>query len=408
MTRPGRPGSALAALLGQTSAAEFAAEVWSRRTLLRARSTGADLTGLLTLDDVDTLLGSHALRTPFVRIAKDGHVAAASTFTRPGGVGARIGDQIDGDRVTELLADGSTVVLQGLHRAWPSVQDFVTGLTVDLGHPVQANAYLTPPAARGFAAHYDTHDVFVVQLAGTKQWTVHTPAVDAAGGLADWTQHRDAVADIAQHPPELDVLLTPGDVLYLPRGWIHSAQANDALSLHLTLGVHPYTARDVLDAAVSEALADLPVHGALPAGIDVSDPDAIEQTLESVRRSLGDALAAVKTDAVAARLAARRHRDVRPEPLRPTAQVSAALAVDDVRVTLRAGVRPRVQEGPAGVELVLDGRALSFPSTHLDALRRVAAADELVPAHLPGLDAESARELVRGLLLAGVLVPVRP
>ena len=114
-------GSTLATLLGQTSAEHFAAEVWSRQQLVRRAADGPDLTGVLTLDDVDTVLSGQALRTPFLRVAKDGVVAPASSFTRSGGIGATVPDQVDPDRITELLADGSTLVLQGLHRSWPKV-----------------------------------------------------------------------------------------------------------------------------------------------------------------------------------------------------------------------------------------------------------------------------------------------
>ena len=43
---------------------------------------------------------------------------------------------------------------------------------------MQANAYLTPAGAAGLAPHHDTHDVFVLQVAGAKHWTVRAPVVD--------------------------------------------------------------------------------------------------------------------------------------------------------------------------------------------------------------------------------------
>ena len=69
------------------------------------------------------------------------------------------------------LAGGATLVLQALHRTWPPLIRFGTELAAELGHPVQINAYITPPENQGFAAHYDTHDVFVLQVAGSKRWT---------------------------------------------------------------------------------------------------------------------------------------------------------------------------------------------------------------------------------------------
>ena len=75
----------------------------------------------------------------------------------------------------ELFADGHTVVLQGLHRLWPPLIEFAGALTTDLGHPVQVNAYITPASSQGFSAHYDVHDVFVLQVAGEKRWRIHEP-----------------------------------------------------------------------------------------------------------------------------------------------------------------------------------------------------------------------------------------
>ncbi len=90
---------------------------------------------LLDLDGVDELLSRRGLRTPFLRMAKDGAVVDSSRFTRPGGVGAAIGDQVDDTAVARLFADGTTIVLQALHRLWPPIIDFAGELAGELGHP---------------------------------------------------------------------------------------------------------------------------------------------------------------------------------------------------------------------------------------------------------------------------------
>ena len=154
----------------------FAAQYWGRAPLLTRNATGG-FRDLLDLDGVDELLSRRGLRTPFIRMAKAGQVLDSSAFTAPGGVGAEIGDQVRDDKVAALFGDGATVVLQALHRTWPPVIDFCTRLTAELGHPVQANSYVTPPSSRGFSAHYDVHDVFVLQLAGRKHWTIHAPVL---------------------------------------------------------------------------------------------------------------------------------------------------------------------------------------------------------------------------------------
>lgn len=409
MSERAQARSPLVALLGPTSVADFAAEVWSRDLLMRRARDGADLTDLFSLDDADELLGSRALRTPFLRIAKDGVVAPSSTFTRSGGVGATVSDQVDAERVAALLVDGSTVVFQGLHRAWPRVQQFAADLAVELGHPVQANGYLTPSSARGFAAHYDTHDVFVVQLAGSKHWTIHSPAVDVDAGLAEWTRHRAEVAAAAATAPAFDGPLTPGDVLYLPRGWIHSAMAGAQTSLHLTLGIHPYTQRDVLDELIADAVAGLRVNGSLPLGIDIADPDELSSAIQEVRTALSDALIRTKDGDVAERMSHRRGRDMRAAPIRPVAQADAVSSLDGdspTDIILRSGVRPRIEESDAGMTVRADGVERTFAADHAAALRLILTGAQAQSTDLPGLDDAAGRLLVRELLVAGIVVPV--
>src|SRR4029450_9534097 len=88
------------------------------------------------------------LRTPFLRIAKDGAVVDPKRFTTSGGAGAEIADQVSSDAVLRLFAEGSTVVLQGLHRLWPPLIEFADQLAADLGHPTPGKASVTPPALR--------------------------------------------------------------------------------------------------------------------------------------------------------------------------------------------------------------------------------------------------------------------
>jgi lysine-specific demethylase/histidyl-hydroxylase NO66 len=69
------------------------------------------------------------------------------------------------DRVAEEYARGATIVLQALHFSWLPAARYCRGLEQALGIPVQANAYLTPGSAQGFAVHHDVHDVFVLLAA---------------------------------------------------------------------------------------------------------------------------------------------------------------------------------------------------------------------------------------------------
>ena len=127
-------------------------------------------------------------------------------------------DQVSDDKLVRLFAEGATIVLQGLHRLWPPLIAFSQDLAADLGHPVQVNAYVTPPQSRGFSDHYDVHDVFVLQIEGEKRWRIHAPVHPAPLRAQPWTDRRADVEAAAQTEPVIDAVLRPGDCLYLPAG----------------------------------------------------------------------------------------------------------------------------------------------------------------------------------------------
>jgi len=206
----------------------FAADVWGKAPLLRKASGTFD--DLLTLRDIDGLLSERGLRTPFLRMARAGRVLDSSQFTSGGGVGAEVGDQVADDKVLHLFGDGATVVLQGLHRMWPSLIEFGTRLGTDLGHPVQINAYVTPASSQGFSAHYDVHDVFVLQIAGQKRWRIHEPVLPAPLRDQPWTDHRAAVEAAAAQTPLIEGCCSPatrctcpGGTCTRPRRWARPA-----------------------------------------------------------------------------------------------------------------------------------------------------------------------------------------
>lgn len=206
-------------------------------------------------------------------------------------------------------------MLQGLHRTWAPLTDFTHALADELGHPVQANCYVTPPANQGFAPHYDVHDVFVLQVHGTKEWTVHPPVRTSPLRTEPWGDRAAAVGEAATAEPLLRVVLEPGDCLYLPRGFVHSARALGGITAHLTLGVHTWTAHHLATALTEAALAriaeDPAVRASLPVGVTVGDTAEVGVEVDRVRAALAAALTEIPDDTIAAALAGQARASMR-------------------------------------------------------------------------------------------------
>ncbi|MGR6319254.1 cupin domain-containing protein [Micromonospora soli] len=391
--------------------AKFAADHWGRSPLLSRAAelpNPAGFTDLLGPADADELLSRRGLRTPFLRVAKDGQLVPAARYTGGGGAGAEIGDQVLDEKVLQLYADGATLVLQGLHRTWPALVDFARDLGAALGQPLQVNAYLTPAGSQGFATHYDTHDVFVLQVDGRKHWRIHPPVLPDPLAKQPWGGRADEVSATAEGRPALDVVLEPGDALYLPRGWLHSAQAQESSSLHLTVGIRALTRYALVEELLALAAEDPRLRAGLPFGVDVADPDAIEPELTETVEALRDWLLRADPAAVAARLRERAWPAARPAPIRPLAQAAALAGLDpDSRVAVRAGLRWQLT--PAGdgkVALRLFDRTITLPGTCEPALRAVLTGEVTRVGDLPGLDDDADRlVLARRLLKEAVLTP---
>ena len=90
----------------------------------------------LSLTHVDHLLTATAIRTPAVRVARDGGVLPESAYTRGGSLaGKPLTGLVDPVKLLRLHDEGATIVLQGLQRYWGPVGDLVADLELELGHP---------------------------------------------------------------------------------------------------------------------------------------------------------------------------------------------------------------------------------------------------------------------------------
>lgn len=410
---PGNPRPALSRLLGSaapdqvvaTPADAFAAEIWATRPLL-TRAAG-DFSDLFSADAVDDLVADRGLRTPFVRMAHEGSVLPAARFTSSGGFGAEIGDQIDSAKVLSEFSAGASLVLQGLHRTWPPIAQFTRELVDDLGHPAQVNAYITPASSRGFDPHYDTHDVFVIQIAGRKRWRIHQPVHENPLADQPWTDHRAAVAERAAGEPFLDAVFAPGDVLYLPRGWIHSAVAQGGTSIHLTIGVRAATRADVLRRMLALAGDDAHLRRSLPLG---TDEEELAGAIAATRADAARALDAVDDRVLARELRQDFEQAVRPAAVRPLATVDLLDRIDpSTALGWREALRVRIVDTADAVQIELMRTTITLPAEASAAVHALHDAGPAgVPAgSLPGLDPASSLVVARRLLREGVIVARR-
>ncbi|GAB4217380.1 MAG: hypothetical protein OHK0012_21700 [Synechococcales cyanobacterium] len=241
----------LQTLLHSYPVEQFLKENWTQRAvhLTAPRQRFQSLFGWASLNH---LLNYQCLTAPTIRFSQDGQTLPHSRDPR---------------RWREYLQQGATLIINELHWRVPTIATLATQLHQELGSRTQVNLYCSSPQQQGFDCHYDTHEVFILQIDGSKEWVIYPPTIPFPTSETRSPDHLPPEGD-----PELHCLVQPGDLLYIPRGHWHYAVAQDSISLHLTLGIHIPTGLEWLD-WVSQHLADRPEWRQ---GLRLVDPDCPE------------------------------------------------------------------------------------------------------------------------------------
>jgi hypothetical protein len=286
-------------------------------------------------------------------------------------------------KVAAEFERGATLVLQGLHHWLPALAAFCRSLESSLGHPAQCNAYYTPRSAQGLAVHHDTHDVFCLQVSGEKRWLVYEPALELP--LKD-QRYKPELGEPGE--PVLDVTLAPGDMLYLPRGWLHAAKTSEADSLHLTIGVNVYTWLDAFRAALDSSTRDV-----------------------EFRRSADSGDAGALLERLAARMTPqdveRRRRRKLVRSRRPVldGQIEQLRLLRELDALTELERRPTVLADLTARRLAFEGKSVEFPDQAVETLQFILSTDEPFRViDLPGpLDEDGRLVLVERLVREGLL-----
>jgi ribosomal protein L16 Arg81 hydroxylase len=376
--------------------ATFFAEYFEAKALSVLRNDADYFRGLLSLEGIDRFITARPSTYPNLFLVNAEREIKASEYTDQS-------DSIDVVRLYQLHAKGATIVLNQFHRAHVPLAELCAALELEFSAPFQANVYLTPPHAKGFKPHFDTHDVFILQLHGSKRWRLYGAPI----ALPLSGQSSEAMQD-SPGPPCLEIDLHPGDTLYIPRGLVHDAPSLDETSLHATVGILSYTWTDLLlEAFANTVLSDATFRRALPHELLQPGFDRA-----SARKTFRDLLARLAETADAdAALDAFIHELInsrRPRLYGQMAQLQAlnSITLDSV-VTLRPSFAYALIEEPSAIRLQCYGNEISFPQSAANTVRYALSQRDFRIGDLPSeLDEAGKLVLVRRLVREGVFVVI--
>src|SRR5215469_1710778 len=147
------------------------------------------------------------------------------------------------DEARRLFDDGYTVLVRHAERCHAGIADLAAGFAQDFTAAVDVHLYCTPGGQHGFGWHYDVEDVFILQTAGSKEYSLRKNTVNPWPVLQTLPRDMRYEREIM---PLARCLLSAGDWLYIPHGYWHKAEAREE-SISLAVGLMCPTALDLLD-----------------------------------------------------------------------------------------------------------------------------------------------------------------
>ena len=303
----------------------FFSEYFEKKPMVIKRGKPDYFTSLLTYAEIDRVLTTMGLHHPEVNVTRTDQSITPTDFTQDNG-------RIDPIRVTQLFDDGATVILSGLQERLPNLADFCRAMEAVMSARVQTNIYITPPGSQGLNPHYDSHDVLVLQVAGSKEWRIFGTPIEVPLPDQAFERGMDIGAEVERF------VLEPGDTLYVPRGVAHDAVATDDASLHITTGLMFRTWADMLvDGVIAMAHRDPAMRRALPPGFanHGADLDALAATyMEHVGKL---------TDLPVDKLVHRAREDfLSARPPLVAGQMAQLAALETLTMDSRIGARPHL------------------------------------------------------------------
>ncbi len=328
----------------------FFADYFEKKPMLIKRGQPGYFADLLNYDQIDRVISTMGLGHPDINVTQSDGSLTPEDFTYNNG-------QIDPVRLTQLFADGATVILSGLQERLPELASFCRAMESVMSARVQTNIYMTPPGKKGLNPHYDGHDVLVLQVAGSKEWRIYGTPVELP--LPDQAFERGM--DVGEEVQRF--VLEPGDTLYVPRGVAHDAIATEETSLHITTGLMARTWADALvEAVIATSHREPALRRALPPGYanHGADLSALGPTYKEMLEHLGG----MPVDKLFQRF---REVFLSERPPRVEGQMAQLSALETLSVDSRIGARPHLiyalfhEAEDAEIRLTCQGAEIVMP-----------------------------------------------
>lgn len=375
------------------STAHFIERFFGRELLKLHRTQPGYFADLVSVETLDAFLGTVWPRHTQVFAVRAEREVTEIDYTGADG-------HIDPIRLLTLFQDGATISFRQMQDQLSPLATLCRSAEQIFSCPFQTNLYFSPPNAQGFKTHHDTHDVFVLQVSGSKRWRIYDAVIPLPLAGQIFAGNEAQLGPVAD-----EFVLNAGDLLYCPRGVPHDARSTDEMSLHITLGALVNTWAEVMIEAMAECcLSDPRFREALPAGYAAGGMEnALQDKFEGLAEQF---LKSARSEAALDRIAERFITTRRPLVAGQRAQLAR---LEELTLQSEVGCRPgliwRHEEAEGMFKIHCHAVELTFPSHAAAAVLHAVETPKFQVLDLPGdLDDEGRLVLIRRLIREGLVI----
>lgn len=386
-----------AQLIQPVTTSDFFSKYWEQRPLIISRHKPNYYSNLFSKENIDEVIYFSKPQRPLIQLYKNGQEIACDYDS----------EDREKDSVVEIYNEyyqGSTLILRGVHRCWKSISNLCRSIESTLTHPTHVNMYLTPKNSQAFKTHFDSHEVFVLQVEGSKVWRIYDTFHHFPLPIEQQKISKEKLGK-----PLHEIVLEAGDMLYIPSGYVHEALTSECSSLHLTLGITVYRWLDLLSTALNlVGEQNVSLRKALPVGFfkHGNNIESLKYRFEELLQIFSNS---AKIDTAVEQLTERVIQEMSTSPDGHFTQVDKIDSIGlNTLVQKRKGAVCHVVEEEEAVAIQFPGNKVIGPKCIESALRFIASSENyFTVGSLPNSLSDNSKSiLVRRLVREGLLATV--
>ncbi len=376
---------------------DFAANYWEKQVLHIQRNNPDFFFSLFSIEDLDKVLEYNRPHGSSLKVVKSNQPMNSTVYENQDG-------SLNLNQLYTAYADGYSILINGIQRFWEPIKMLMESLRNDISHNASANLYLTPENEKAFSPHYDSHDVFALQISGEKHWILYdethlkTPLLNSYQPTFQREQLTGA----------REITMRAGDILYMPRGVPHEAYTTDKSSMHITVGIQSVQWIDfITKSLLNLSQKHIELRKALPIGFLNSDNENLLSTDEELD-FINILQQVFQKENIAGSLNILGEEFRTKEQPKPDGHFSSLDRLNHIhlesQLSKREGLTSKVTNSASGARISFQGNTIKGPSQIVNTLVFISEQKGIFSVKdIPFLNNENKLKLAKRLVRGGLL-----